>query len=155
MTRRLWTRSAAFALLALLTTAAAGTAADLLLEGSGTVNQGFVAVGPNTLAYTVSLKGTLGVGDEVFHFNKSVANVVQIFPPSDTTSSFWNDATLDLGQGDTLCGSLATFVTVLLQGGAVTTMADSRLGRLEYGPEDNRCGLRNGTARRIVIGGPS
>ncbi len=106
MTRRLWTRSTAFALFALLTTAAAAPAADLLVEGSGKVNQDFVVVGPNTLAFTVTLKGTLTVGDEVFHFNKSVANVVQIFPPSDVTSSFWNDATLDLGQGDTLSVSI-------------------------------------------------
>lgn len=105
MTRQLWARGAACALIVLLTTAAA-SAEDLLVEGTGKVNQDFTVVGPNTLAFTVTLKGTLTVGDEEFHFNKATANVVQIFPPSDVTSTFWNDVTLNLGQGNTLSVSI-------------------------------------------------
>ena len=98
-------RSTALAVLALLTTAAAARAETLLVEGSGKVSPDFVQVGPYTEAFTVTLKGTLTVGEEVYRFNKAIANVVQIFPPG-YTSSFWNEVTLDLGHGDTLSVSV-------------------------------------------------
>jgi hypothetical protein len=102
MSRHTLFRSTAVAVLALLTTAASVSAEDLLVTGTGKVNQDFTEVGPNTAAFTVTLKGTLTVGDEDFHFANATANVVQIFPPSNQTSSFWNEVTLDLKHGDTL-----------------------------------------------------
>jgi hypothetical protein len=100
MLSRRWTRSSLLALTALVTSAAAAPAADLVVEGTGKVDPDTVEVGPNSQAFSVSLKGTLTVGDESYRF-KGVADVVQIFPPG-YTSSFWSEDTLDFGQGDTL-----------------------------------------------------
>jgi hypothetical protein len=105
MSRHTILRSSAVAVLALLTTAAAASAEDLLVTGTGKVNQDFTEVGPNTQAFTITLKGTRTVGDEDFHFNNATANVVQIFPPG-PTSSFWNEVTLDLKHGNTLNASI-------------------------------------------------
>lgn len=98
-------RSAAVAMLALFATTTFARAETLLVEGTGKVNDDDVVVGPNTIAFTVELSGTLTVGQDTYRFNKAIANVVQIFPPGDT-SSFWNEVTLDLGHGDTLSVSI-------------------------------------------------
>jgi hypothetical protein len=92
-------------MLAVLAVATAAQAESLLVEGTGKVNDDQVVVGPNTLAFTVTLRGTLAVGEDVYRFSNATANVVQIFPPG-YTSSFWNEVTLDLGKGNTLSVSV-------------------------------------------------
>ena len=101
MTRSNLIRGVAVGLLIFSATAATAQAESLLVEGSGKVSPDSVEVGPYTEAFTVKLKGTLTVGEEVYRFNNAIAYVVQIFPPG-YTSTFWNDVTLDLGHGDTL-----------------------------------------------------
>lgn len=59
-------RSIATAMLAVLATATAAQAESLLVEGTGKVNDDQVVVAPNTLAFTVTLRGTLAVGKDVY-----------------------------------------------------------------------------------------
>jgi hypothetical protein len=105
MKRFMLISTAAIALLTMLATDATAQTESLLVEGTGKVNPDFVQVGPYTEAFTVKLKGTLTVGDDVYRFNNAIADVVQIFPPG-YTSTFWNDVTLDLGHGNTLSVSV-------------------------------------------------
>ncbi|MHC4402896.1 MAG: SH3 domain-containing protein [Planctomycetota bacterium] len=93
---------ASAALLILVASAATASAADFLVTGTGKVGTDDTWIAPHTLAFTVELKGTLAVDEEMYRFNKAISEVVQIFPPGEHSSIFWSDVTLDLGQGDVL-----------------------------------------------------
>jgi hypothetical protein len=98
---------ASAALFILAASAPVASAADFLVTGTGKVGADQTWIAPNTLAFTVELKGTLAVDDTTFHFNKAISEIAQIFPPGEHSSIFWSDVTLDLGQGNVLYLSTA------------------------------------------------
>ena len=99
MLRKLFVRSAAA--VAVILMAAVAPAEEFSVEGTGEVMPDFTPINPNTYAFHVALSGTLTVGGESYEFADSVFDVVQIFPPGES-SSFYTMGMLDLGDGDSL-----------------------------------------------------